>query len=403
MLLSFKIENFKSFRDQTILDLTTNPGDEHTDEQIIPYKGKGYKKTIVFYGANANGKSNFLDAFLALKFMVGRSKAILPNEYLPYSPFYFDADSLAKPTSFEIEFTVQDIRYRYSLSYIQNAVIKETLYYAPNGNMVMVFVRDGQVIKGRKDMEQFTTPALTARNKLFLTTAASFNNEPSNTVTNFLTNGLYLDKQNARFNVDPNVSVLDFQCFDAVLNDPKYKKFLLSLLQAADFNINDIKVEKNIIKTLLPTGPGESYNYNVYLAHDIKGEKKWLGINLESAGTRTILSISHLFYEAFISEKIFIVDELESSLHPSELSFLVKLFAEKSSKSQLLFTAHNPCIMEEKLLRRDEYYFVDKNNEGVSQLYSLADFSVRKDTSFAKEYYLGRYGAIPLIKDGFVS
>jgi hypothetical protein len=403
MLLNFKLANYKSFRDPVSFDLLADIGAEHEDKQILTFNGKRYKKTIVFYGANANGKSNFIEALLFMKSIVMHSKAILPGEALPYNPFFLDDVSVTKPTLLELEFAYMDIRYRYSFSFNQTNILSESLYYAPNGNMVKVFVRQGQQIEGRSGMEQITSGNITAPNKLFLATAASFNNEPANAVFNFFVTELYYDRENTNFSVDPLVKTLDTQCYDAILEDPDYKVFLLSLLQAADFNIVDIDVQKTTLETALPTGPGKQTFYKVFLAHDVGGVKKMLYIDYESKGTKTLLYLSHLFYESFISEKVFIVDELETSLHPSELSFLVRLFAEKSIKSQLFFTAHSPCILAEKLLRRDEYYFVDKTKEGVSQLYSLADFSVRKDTSFAKEYYLGRYGAVPLIKDGLVS
>ena len=149
-------------------------------------------------------------------------------------------------------------------------------------------------------------------------------------------------------------------------------------------------------------------NVRIELEHEITDENKnkhiySLNFNDESSGTRTLFALAPFLKRAFESTKTIVVDELEKSMHPALVEFIVKLFNDKTinkANSQLIFIAHATNLLTIELLRRDQIWFTEKNPDtGVSELYPLDSFSVRKDENIQKGYINGRYGAVPFIKD----
>ena len=196
------------------------------------------------------------------------------------------------------------------------------------------------------------------------------------------------------------------------------KEFALKLLKEEDILINDINLdyEEKDVKTatydmMNPTLTKEKIrikNVNIELEHEVfdDNNNKYiykLNFTEESSGTRTLFALAPFLKRAFESTKVIIVDELENNLHPALVEFIVKLFNNKEinkANSQLIFTTHATYLMNLELLRRDQIWFTEKNpKNGVSDLYPLDSFSVRKDENIQKGYINGRYGAIPFIRD----
>ena len=149
-------------------------------------------------------------------------------------------------------------------------------------------------------------------------------------------------------------------------------------------------------------------NVDIQVEHEIIDENNnkhiyRLSFDEESRGTRVLFALAPFLKRAFESEKVIIVDELEKSLHPTLIECIVKLFNNKDinkANSQLIFTTHAANLLNINLLRRDQIWFTEKNpNNGVSSLYPLDSFSVRKDENIYKGYLSGRYGAVPFIRD----
>jgi AAA15 family ATPase/GTPase len=138
------------------------------------------------------------------------------------------------------------------------------------------------------------------------------------------------------------------------------------------------------------------------VGHKVKNQEYFLPLEKESDGTQSILFLSYFFYQAMTGEKVLLVDELDQSLHTMLLPFLVKIFSESCPRSQFIFTTHDSSIMRQSSLRRDEYYFTEKGDDAATTIFPLSDFSVRKNAKIEDEYLEGRFGAVPLIKDGFV-
>ena len=192
-------------------------------------------------------------------------------------------------------------------------------------------------------------------------------------------------------------------------NGDDLKQFALDFLKKTDFNITDYKIfEANVPDEYILTLPDfikkEIKDYkpkflNVLLEHNNSDFS--LNIEEESLGTQVIFNFIPFIRDAINNQKVIIVDELDKSLHPFLVQYIVEMFNNSEvnkTGAQLIFNTHDTNLLDLNLLRRDQIWFTEKNAEnGVSDLYSLADFSVRKSENAEKGYLLGRYGAIPFI------
>ena len=171
--------------------------------------------------------------------------------------------------------------------------------------------------------------------------------------------------------------------------DEDEKPRLLKFLNAIDVGIKDIEVDKN------------KNNIQVYTFHtNDKGDLYAIPIELESDGTRRAIAIYSYIRVAVLRGKGIIIDEFNNQLHPLLQKYLIDLFYENSSVGQLIYTTHDTSLMDKQFMRRDQIWFVSKNENGESSLYSLAEFKVRNDkSSFKKDYLSGVYGGIPILKD----
>jgi hypothetical protein len=145
---------------------------------------------------------------------------------------------------------------------------------------------------------------------------------------------------------------------------------------------------------------GTIYHRQVTATHGCRGGKeKRLPISEESDGSQRLLHLLPALYRIAETNSVFVVDELERSMHPALARKFVEFFlkAGGGSGSQLIFTTHESHLLDLDLMRRDEIWFTEKDDAGATQLYSLADFKIRKDHRIGKGYLLGRYGAIPFL------
>ena len=220
------------------------------------------------------------------------------------------------------------------------------------------------------------------------------------------------------FNSFDSISIEDIKSYSN--NDNNIKEFSLKLLKEADIKIKDLHVDYEekelddnminmIVQPLARTnGTPKLKNVNIELTHEIIDNKGYphlykLNYRDESSGTQILFTLAPFLKRAFENPRIVIVDELEKSLHPSLVEFLIKVFNNpKINKvnSQLIFTTHAVNLLDLDLFRRDQIWFTEKDDKtGATDLYALDDFSVRKTENIQKGYLNGRYGAIPFIKN----
>ena len=385
-------------------------GEENLDN-VISNENISLLKSAAIYGANASGKSNILKALTCAILMVRNSNLIpVGGKWNFIKPFLFDEVSKNKPSEFEFIFIANNIKYRYFFSADANKIYDEVLdaYYSqkPTNIFKRTKTNNYEFNIDKNKLESLSTN--NTENKLFLSTATTWNYSK--------TKDAYLWFANIIDTYDSFESIADKDLVDYSNKEENLKEFALKLLKEADILIKDINVdyEEKEVDNLLALqidnqkGKLKVKNFNIELEHEVIDDKNVthtykLNFIEESSGTKVLFAFAPFLKKAFETPKVIVVDELEKSLHPALVEFIVKLFNNNEinkANSQLIFTTHAINLLNLELLRRDQIWFTEKNPEnGISDLYPLDSFSVRKDENIQKGYVNGRYGAIPFIKD----
>ena len=414
MLIEFSVKNFLSFKNKVTLSMEKGNGDENLDNAVT-INNIDILKTAAIYGANASGKSNILKALTCAILMV-RNSSLIPvgGKWSFIKPFLFDEISKNKPSEFEFVFMVNNTKYRYFFTADKNKVYDEVLdaYYSqkPTNIFTRTNTNTYEFTSDKSKLESLS--ANNTENKLFLSTATTWNYDK--------TKDAYLWFASAIDTYNSFDNIADKDLKDYSNGNETLKEFSLKLLKEADLLIKDITVdyeEKEIDNTMADmivpplARNGEKFkikNVNIELEHEIIDDNNnshtyKLNFTEESSGTRVLFAFAPFLKRAFETTKVMVVDELEKSMHPALVEFIVKLFNNKEinkANSQLIFTTHATNLLNLELLRRDQIWFTEKNPaNGVSDLYPLDSFSVRKDENIQKGYINGRYGAIPFIRD----
>lgn len=413
MLIQFSVENFMSFKNKAVLSFSAG-NESLLPENEFKVENERLLKSIALYGANAAGKSSFYKALTASIIMIRTSqKKQIGEKIFELIPYKFDEKSIKSPSKFEFIFINNGIKYIYGFSATMDRIIDEYLYKYTSAKPSLIFKRENTSEykfpkKDEKILKELQEK--TIENKLFLSTATSWNYEETKNA--FLWFAKKIDTYKHGFNIVNT---------DKLKNDPDgtLKRFVLNVLKAADINISDYEIRSfpidiNSIMSNIPyglaiqmqseKGPIVGVTDRIFTKHKIINEngefKEYeLDINEESDGTQAIFYFSSELRDSLIGGKTIIVDEIDSSLHPLLVEFIVKLFNSKEinkSNAQIMFITHDTNLLNLDTLRRDQIYMVEKDNDtGVSELYSLDEFSVRKKENIQKGYLQGRYGAIP--------
>ena len=338
--------------------------------------------------------------------MIRNSNLMSVGEKWSYiKPFLFDETSKNKPSEFEFVFITNNVKYKYFFSADQNRIYEESLDVYNSQKPTNIFTRkDTNIYEFSNDKNKLASLAANnTENKLFLSTATTWNYEK--------TKDAFLWFTKAIDTYDSFNKIMDKDLIDYSENE-ELKKFSLKLLKEADILIKNISVnyeEKEMEGTIadMPIIPIVK-KVDIELEHEVVDKDNnthtyKLNFKDESSGTKVLFAFAPFLKKAFEETKVIIVDELEKSMHPKIVEFIVKLFNNKDINkvnSQLIFTTHATNLLNLEILRRDQIWFVEKNpKNGNSELYPLDSFSVRKDENIQKGYINGRYGAVPFIKD----
>jgi len=414
MLIEFSVENFKSLKEKQTLSMESANNIHDLDYNLIDFKDRADKdylllKTAALYGANSSGKSNVLDALMRLKKLVKSSHNNQKGDELPHEPFQFDKGCVNTPTIFDITFIHDGIKYNYGVSYTEKKVTEEYLYYYPKGRKSQIFERQNtDEFKFNKDKEeQQIIKERTRKNVLYLSSSTQFNYDKTSKVFDWFDktlNGIGPKES-------PHLTEFTFKKLD---NNETFKKRIKKALNVADFGISDIKgyiktvpIEK--IKDLPPEikklgiSDGELKTMEIQTVHELEDVEGILPFFLESEGTKRFFSLIGPIITALENGDVLVLDELDTKLHHSLNKFIVELFhdpEENPNGAQLIFTTHNTNLLDQDLFRRDQIWFTEMDPKtGSTDLYSLIEFSPRKDKDIEKGYLVGRYGAIPFIGD----
>jgi len=426
MLIEFTISNFRSIKDECCLSLVASHGDELRDNNVIkPKLPKGVKplsllRSAVIYGPNAAGKSNVLMAMDCMHKIVCQLSYAIHDASLPVTPFKLDAKSAKKPSQFEVIILVDGVRYQYGFSATAKQIYNEWLFAFPKGNPQKWFERSynpttkrtsftfGRMLKGDKLVWQKATRP----NALFLSTAIQLNSSALKPVYHWFENTLRstgLDSLPSEFSV--------YAC-----HNKKRKNKILKFMQAADFSIHDIKVEKRAtdgaeLKDALLTQMFSKISSGRHRissgskilmtsSHKVHGvPNRYIDLDFfseESAGTQKIFHIAAPWLSALRNGAVMFVDELHPNLHPKLVEFLIALFHSPKTNpkgAQLIFTTHETSILNQKIFRRDQIWFCERNKRQETVLCPLTDYKPRTNENLERAYLSGRYGAVPNIRD----
>ena len=406
MILEFSVKNFLSFKEKVTFSMIANSNKELNDN-YVEIGGNKVLKSAAVYGANASGKSNLFKILTLVVLMLRSSNSVDINAKLPLIPFKLDKGSVNKPSEFEIKFILDETRYVYGFIADKDKIYDEYLYYYPNGRETKIFDRTNineysYTQKDEKILREIETK--NAQNKFFLATATNWNFDKTKAAYNFLTYGI---------GTCNNLEILKNMAYKMYETNPDYlKDFAIDFLQKADFNIEDYQISQIDVPgeflTAIPefitkTLPDKPKAYQVLFKH--KNSDNYLSIDEESLGTQMIFAFIPFLADSLKNKKVLIIDELDKSLHSFLVQYIVEIFNDaeiNKNGSQLIFNTHDTNLLDLNILRRDQIWFTEKNSEtGESDLYSLSDFSVRKQENVEKGYMLGRYGAVPFIKNDF--
>lgn len=416
MIIEFTTGNFLSFKDKMTLSLVPAG---ITEYKLATFKVANQKllKSAILYGANSSGKSNFLNAMLVMKRLVMTSMEKSSVSKNTIKPFLLNPNTEKQPSFFEVVFLVDKKRYRYGFEMDYEKVHSEWLFILKGKKEKPMFIREQDGIAVEKLFEEGKNlEARTRDNALFLSVNDQFDGDISKQLMYW-------------FSTWRIVSGLSHEDYRGVtykfLEDSKCKSKLLDFYKDLDlgFDALKLKTEKFNPDMLSSDIPDEILNdmiselegktmarvNTVHKTYDSKGNpvgvKNFDLRKQESSGTNKIVDLSGSIFDTLINGGILVIDELDAKLHPLMTTAITNLFnsdEHNQKNAQLIFATHDTNLLTYGHFRRDQIYFVEKNNYESSDLYSLIEYSengktIRKDRSFERDYIQGRYGAIPFI------
>jgi hypothetical protein len=416
MLVEFRVKNFRSLRGEQVFSFVASSDRSFRDTHCIATGFKGLPfvtRAAVVYGANATGKSTLMFALATMRNLVGLSTKLTEPQFAEqYTPFRLDLTSAAEPTELEVTIVRDGVRYQYGFSYDAQRIRAEWLIVYRKGKGQHWFERQYDARK-KEDVwapfssyfkgERETWRKTTRPQALFLTTAVQLNSEQLAPLFDWFINGMTLLTGNGELNPLRTLQRLD---------DAKFKARILELLRAADINVADIRVDKvpghQFELRVTPGKPAEISTSDgdipdVKFVHKAaSGELVAFDQRFESAGTQRMFAYAGPVIDAIEGGKLLVIDELDRSLHPLLARFIVRLMhnpAVSTKAAQLWITTHDTTLLDTDLLRRDQIWFVEKDEHQASRLYPLSDFKPRKSEALEWGYLKGRYGGIPFVSE----
>ena len=408
MLIRFSFKNFKSFKDENLLDMEATSLKEH-ECNIAKTENIDLLKVAAIYGANASGKTNVLQAFDYMKKRILVSDDSKKNSPIDEENIYsFMINN--EPISLEVEILAKNDRiYKYGFEVLKNSIVSEWLYIKKVNKFYSIFEREKNNVT-MKSNNKISGLANIDERTLFLNIYSKIDkdNEDFNNVYEWFVNANYLDLGNPRFEdfINNRISL-------KILSDEKYKKELLRFIKTFDSGIEGIKTTPDSIEEI----QNNNRVVKVELIHRGEDNKlKALPLDLESNGTRKMFHLFDFFMDALKNGMVLFIDELDAKLHPLLTRYIINLFHNNETnidKGQLIYSTHDTVNLNKDTFRRDEIWFTEKNRDGVSEIYALSDYileddedsknktskKVRNDATYNKDYLTGRYGAIPVLEE----
>ena len=410
MLLEFRVKNFCCLRDEQIFSMVAsssralwNSNTTSTGIKAAPH----ILNSAVIYGANAGGKTTLIRAFRTMRNIVLYSSTKPTKLYSQAKrsvvPFMLDKEYASSPTSFEVKFIKDGIRYEYGFTCTSEKIFHEYLDVYKTAKPQRWFERElvgntyiykfSSHFKGQKRSWQEQT----RDDALFLSTAVQFNSEMLSPIFFFFIDDIFIVS---------SVSLLKsiFPIIESLYKSKKLQGKLCDFLRGADISIDSIDIRKKEISVLdADDSEPVPQQYEILFKHKTSSGEATFPLADESLGTQNLFYLYMPLFSGLKNGETLIIDELDSSLHPLVVAQLIKVYHSKELNSlgaQLIFTTHDTSLLKginKTLFRRDQVWFVEKNMEQASELYSLAEFNSTNDNDAEKSYFQGRYGGLPII------
>jgi len=422
MLIEFTVGNFRSIREKNGLSmvasgLTARNKSLDADNVFRVREELSLLKTAAIYGPNAGGKTNFVRALRFMRELVLTSSSQTQiNEPIAVEPFLLHEDTAEAPSFFEIVFELGGVQYRYGFTLDRRHVHSEWLYYSGSSRERTLFERDFQSIKlgasfrkEGKGLDERTRP-----NALFLSVVAQWNGAVATQLLGWF----------QRLHIISGIPdhTASKETLDQLSSEGPDRAALVRLVKSLDLGIEDIRIdskdnagpepepediklrmERVVSKIQQKYRPLSSVRV-LHRRHSERGETVApVELDLErheSDGTQKLFALAGLILGVLRRGEVCVGDEFDMRLHPLMTRELVRLFHSKDTNphnAQLIFTTHDTNLLAIDLFRRDQIWFAEKDRLGATHLYSLAEFKVRNDASFEKDYIRGKFGAIPFL------
>jgi hypothetical protein len=426
MLISFRAENVRSFRDAFELSLLATTMARKDVPREVPWREDGKPIRVLpaagVLGANASGKSNLLRVMNDMREHVLSSfRSGDPAGGVPRRPFRLDSRTMLQPSRFEINLILNGIRHEYGFVVDNERVIEEWAYRYPRGRAATLFHRDSEGVElGERNRATGRAVVQILRpNALMLSTAAAAGHLDLAPLYLWFAQNLQLAEAASRAS--------RWAYTTEMLREGKHRDQVLELLCAADLGITDAHVREldplmierfrravRIIQGREDESEGadaDAYIFEpgVVLSHRGPAGNVDFDSAEESLGTLVWLGLAGPVIDALASGTVLLVDEIEASLHPVLVARIVEMFQSPESNpngAQLIFNSHEASLLGDsvgdRMIGRDQVWFTEKNNDGATRLYSLADLDPRPDEAIGRRYLAGRYGAVPILaKESF--
>lgn len=415
MLLQFNFKNFKSFKDDTTIDLTATKISEFNNH-VINIANERILPVAAIFGANASGKSNVQEAFRYMSMYVINSldygdesdQKKKKSRFFKPTPFLFDSDSRTAESSFEVYFIDSEENgaktYNYGFTVNSNGVSEEWLNYkakTSRGDYKKIFYRNGNELdlSGIPSKSQENLKIALENETLIVSLGAKLKIAKLKYIRDCFINNDFAD-----FGKPIENYFLSQLIPEGFADDKKVQEKVVNYFASFDPSIIGFNVE--ILKT--DSDEGDDH-LKIDAIHKMIGSEQTASIPLqnESAGTLKMFALYPMLQDVLSTGGVLFIDELNARLHPLLVRTFVITFLNpeiNTKNAQLIFTSHDSWQLNGNMLRRDEIWFTEKTSDGVSTLYSLADFvdedgvKIRKDENYEKNYLLGKYGAIPSLK-----
>lgn len=400
MIAEIKFKNMFSFRDETVLSFEADKSKDLESYHVVELAPDvKLLKLAVIYGANASGKSNIIKVCDFIRSFI-TCTPLNKAELITIVPFLLNRTSKEQASEFSVSFYAMNgdkaIRYVYSVLLETTHIVRETLIYYLSQQPATVFERSmennvssikfGQKVKiSTAAKEEITLKCLPNMSVFAAYMQVNTNIAEMETALQYLTKQMMPA-------IVPTSSLSRYA--EEAIKKETAKEYILRYLQEADFNISNISSKEQETKKGV-------VNYTMYqhkVSSGLGGNDYYEFPELyESDGTIRTFGLASQIQNSIGSNAFLAVDEIESSLHPKLIEYMIERFLKESKQAQLLLTTHYDGLLgEEDLLRKDNIWFAEKNTDGASVLYPLTDFKgLNRISSLQKAYKFGKFGAVP--------